>query len=401
MSPLFDPARHEPLAAAPWDEPTVRDAIRAIAADTEAALCADGTWPWHPLDLDGAPEPPHRSLYVGSAGVLWALWSLRESGFATLRRPPQEIVAGLHEAYLARPDVGAVVPSYFLGESGLLLVAFRLTGSRAAADRLAVAIAANHRNPTLEALWGAPGTLVAATHMHAWTGEPRWEALGRESAAALWEAWQPSPGLPCRWWTQDLYGRVRPLLGAGHGFAGNVHALLRAAARWDRAKLAELAARCEATLRATAVRDGAWANWPPDADATSGGKMLVQWCHGAPGIVTSLDGIAPGTRPELDALLVAGGELAWHCGPLAKGPGLCHGTAGNGYAFLKLYRRTGERAWLDRARAFAMHAIGQWKAARARHGQGRYALWTGDPGVAIYLRDCIAATADWPTLDAL
>ena len=30
-----------------------------------------------------------------------------------------------------------------------------------------------------------------------------------------------------------------------------------------------------------------------------------------------------------------------------------HGTGGNGYAFLKLYRRTGNTMWLERARAFA------------------------------------------------
>ena len=71
-------------------------------------------------------------------------------------------------------------------------------------------------------------------------------------------------------------------------------------------------------------------------------------------------------------LALAGGELTWLAGPLAKGGGLCHGTAGNGYAFLELLRRTGDELWLDRARAFAAHAIGQV--------QGRYSLWTGTSG---------------------
>jgi Lanthionine synthetase C-like protein len=56
---------------------------------------------------------------------------------------------------------------------------------------------------------------------------------------------------------------------------------------------------------------------------------------------------------------LAGGELTWHAGPLAKGSNLCHGTAGNAYAFLVLHRRSGDELWLDRARSFAMHAIGQ------------------------------------------
>ena len=64
------------------------------------------------------------------------------------------------------------------------------------------------------------------------------------------------------------------------------------------------------------------------------------------------------------------GELTWRAGPSAKGAGLCHGTAGNGYAFLTLFRRTGDERWLDRARRFAAHAIGQVAQARAIHGTG-------------------------------
>ena len=32
-------------------------------------------------------------------------------------------------------------------------------------------------------------------------------------------------------------------------------------------------------------------------------------------------------------------------------------------------------------------------------GQLRYSLWTGDPGLAIYLWDCLHAQARFPTLD--
>ncbi len=95
-----------------------------------------------------------------------------------------------------------------------------------------------------------------------------------------------------------------------------------------------------------------------------------------------------------------GVEHTWRAGPLAKGSNLCHGTAGNGYAFLSLYRRTGERLWLERARAFAMHAIGQWEAERVTHGRGRFSLWTGDPGLACFLWDCVRERDDFPTLHA-
>lgn len=36
---------------------------------------------------------------------------------------------------------------------------------------------------------------------------------------------------------------------------------------------------------------------------------------------------------------------------------------------------------------------------RARLGRGRYSLWTGDVGLAIYLADCLRGEARFPTFD--
>ena len=68
----------------------------------------------------------------------------------------------------------------------------------------------------------------------------------------------------------------------------------------------------------------------------------------------------------------------------------------NARAFLKLFQRTGDSLWLDRARAFAMHSIAQVERARGEHGRGRYTLWTGDPGAALYLADCLAGSGRVP-----
>ena len=92
-------------------------------------------------------------------------------------------------------------------------------------------------------------------------------------------------------------------------------------------------------------------------------------------------------------------EAVWAAGPLTKGANLCHGTAGNGHAFLALHRRTRDPMWLERARAFAMHAIAQAEADARRFGQLRHSLWTGDVGLALYLWDCIHGQAEFPTLD--
>lgn len=114
--------------------------------------------------------------------------------------------------------------------------------------------------------------------------------------------------------------------------------------------------------------------------------------------MASLAGVAPGNE-MLDELLREGGELTWRAGPLRKGANLCHGTAGNGYAFLELFERTGDELWLERARAFAMHAIEQVEQCSARYGRGRHSLWTGDPGTALYLHSCLTAASAFPTID--
>jgi Lanthionine synthetase C-like protein len=151
------------------------------------------------------------------------------------------------------------------------------------------------------------------------------------------------------------------------------------------------------TISRTADREGDHVNWRPQlATPSSTQKRLLQFCHGAPGFVVCLAAL-PGQ--ELDALLLAAGDTVWSAGPLTKGSNLCHGTGGNGYAFLKLHARSGDPLWLERARAFAMHGIAQTERDAARYGQGRYSLWTGDLGFAIYLWDCLRGEGQFPTLD--
>lgn len=48
-----------------------------------------------------------------------------------------------------------------------------------------------------------------------------------------------------------------------------------------------------------------------------------------------------------------------------------------------------------------MHAIGQYQQEKERYGLGRYSLWTGDLGLAIYLWHCITTEADLPSLDVM
>ena len=377
--------------------------VRSIVADFEGKLNGKMVWPTHPLDADIDSTASHKSLYLGAAGAMWAMWYLARHGAVRLGVEPVRLIEQVHDDYLHTPDTGEVVPSYYLGEVGILLILWRMTGSVAAADRLHQLIRDNIPNRTNEALWAAPGTMVGALHMLDWTGDDRWRDLFLENVEQLWDTWLPSPHADCHLWTQDLYGSVVQLLGAGHGFAGNVYPLLRGANLLPAERREALYQRCLQALRVTALTDDDGVNWPPGVGPPRPGRtaVLVQWCHGAPGIITATADLPRGWSAEMDELLLKAGATTWKAGPLAKGYGLCHGTAGNGYAFLKLHARTRDPTWLERARTFAMHAIGQRERMRQEHGVGRYSLWTGDAGLAVYLWHCLEGGGGMPGLDIL
>jgi len=199
-------------------------------------------------------------------------------------------------------------------------------------------------------------------------------------------------------WTQDLYGRHLRYLGPVHGYAGNMIALMRGWEWLTDDQRARIAGAVPRTLAANASRSELGASWHGVVADRDQPPRLCQYCHGAPGMVTAFAN-APFTSPELEDLLREGGKFVWAAGPLAKGSNLCHGTGGNGHAFLKLYRRTNDPIWLERARAFAMTAIAQYREARDQVGRGRYSLWTGDIGLAVYLWDCLTAEPQFPTID--
>ncbi len=402
---LFHPERHAALQGTPWSAAQAQAALQAIVRDAEAQRIAPAHWPVHPLDDEGSTPPSgYKSVYLGAAGVLWTLWHLQQQGAVVLQRDPCEDLAAMDAAYQAEPDDGTVIPSHYLGEVGILLVMWRLAGSATVADRLFAAVQSNIEHPSNEALWAAPGTMLAAWHLWRATGEPRWRGLVQDNIEQLWRTWLPDDAHHGPLWTQTLAGKTVQYLGAGHGYAGNVCSLLKTAELLDAPRRAVLYTRCAHTLQAWARCDAKGAvNWPTGTyqPRVDGPQMLMQWCHGAPGIVTALADFPLRRSAEVDALLLAAGQAIWQAGPLTKGPGLCHGTAGSAAALLTLYRRSGDTLWLDRARALAMHAAAQCEQARALHGQGRYSVWTGDLGLALVLWQCLQGTAGLPLLDLM
>ena len=403
---LFDPARHEPLCATPWSDAAARAAIATIVGDICRQFDPDTLWPSHPREREpGEAAVPQPMLYNGAAGVVWALQRLQEQGAATVDLDLAAIAAGLDEHsrhYIAANE--SEPASYFLGHSGVLLLQWKYQRSPAIADELLALVEGNLHNKALEALWGSPGTLVAALHMFEATHEPRWQALLRRGVDLLWQQMTPArhttqPQREVWVWVQDLYQRIFCHMGAGHGFAGNLFPVIRGARWLDPGVVAAFEARAVDALEVSAIREPGLVHWDPYFDPATTGrppKPLVQDCHGNPGIVCRL---AATRSAPLQVLLREAGELIWQAGPLTKRPGLCHGTDGNGYAFLKLHTLSGEARWLERARAFAMHALQQSDALAAQYGVRVPSLWTGDLGLALYLWACIRVDDALPTLD--
>jgi hypothetical protein len=407
---LHDPARHETLTDTPWSETAARRAITAIVADTCARFDPETLWPSHPREREEGDNPlPQPMLYNGAAGVVWALLRLREQGAARVDLDLAPVIAGLHDH--SRHWIianGSEWPSYFLGHSAVLLLQWQQGRSPPVADELFALVEGNLENKAREALWGSPGTLVAALHMlEANAGLPealRWQRLFRHGVDLLWSQMEPvrhdaHPDREVWIWKQDLYGKVSQYMGAGHGFAGNVFPVLRGARWLDDSVVEAFETRTVEALEVCAKREPGRMHWEAQFDPASMGyppRPVLQDCHGGPGIICRLGS----TRSApLRAMLVEAGELVWQAGPLVKRPGLCHGTDGNGFAFLKLHAMTGEAKWLDRARAFAMHALQQSDALAAQHGCRVPSLWTGDLGLALYLQACIVADPALPTLD--
>lgn len=115
---------------------------------------------------------------------------------------------------------------------------------------------------------------------------------------------------------------------------------------------------------------------------------LVHWCHGAPGVIYLMAKAYLVWREEkyLKSCETAA-HLIWSKGLLRKGPGICHGVAGNGYAFLLMYRLTDDDRYLKWAAAFAEFLECPQFKSEARRPDYPCSLYEGVAGTACFLAD--------------
>ena len=214
-------------------------------------------WPAEEWDSWQTPTPL-KALYVGAAGVVWALAALERRGGAQSRLDLSQVAQRVHEAWRAEPDYmrGIELPSparagLLAGEAGILTVAWQLAPDDALADTLYERVIENAENEANEIMWGSPGTMLAAHAMHEWTGDERWSEAWQESADVLLRR-REDDGL----WTIHLYGETYRGLGPAHGLVGNVLALRqrlpdakRAALERDTAAALARRGRCRGRAR--------------------------------------------------------------------------------------------------------------------------------------------------------
>jgi hypothetical protein len=400
---LYEAERHEALSSSAWNAARAHEYIERVATETELSFSREKYWPTHPLDKEQPATRVH-SIYMGTAGAIWGLDYLTRAGAIRGRTDftgvIPELIAATRSSLEARAATGVQLgyDGLLVASAGQWLVAARLEGLATTADKIGAAVDANWDNPVREYMWGSPGTAMLSLALFDETGDEVWASRFRRDVGRLWETLEACQGADCLIWEQDLYGQKATHIGAAHGFAGNMLPALRGRDLLSESEQKNWLDCIARTLRATAIYDGELVNWPQSVGKHRMGRnaLLMQHCHGAPGIVNCA---ADFPNSDIDDLLLAAGKTIWQAGPVRKGCCICHGTAGNGYAFLKLFKRTSDERWLERARRFAAHSMDQCETAARQFGEYRYSLWTGDIGLAIFLWGCINGDDRIPTQD--
>ncbi|KAG8467231.1 hypothetical protein KFE25_000547 [Diacronema lutheri] len=364
--------------------------------------------------------PLGRNVYVGLAGMAFAL----DAASRTLSDPRLASAAADLFDLGAADDHERGMPSLLCGESGALVVRALLRPIEASSDggpieRFVALSALVDRDKDFDddVLYGRAGLLIGCLVLqpHAEPGSLAAEQLSwlaSRLAQHLLERGraQASTALAAGTHPPAASGHVEPpllyrwhgahYLGAAHGLLGVVHALvcwLRSARASPSTATPQLGALATQVIDATVetldwllTQLDALGNLPARVDERAARRHepseLVAWCHGAPGaaIVFAFAARELGVE-RFGAAAVRFGELSFERGVLRKGPGLCHGLGGNGFAMLALLRLTRDPIWLVRACQFAQ-AIGSASVrAASRTPDHPYSLFEGEAGAIAFL----------------
>lgn len=289
---LFETERHLPIGKSRWSAAAAEDALRSVLRGAIRDYSKDFLWQ-SAADIESGGAL-RTTIYRGGMGVLWALDKLAAYIDDALPFDMHTLADQLYErffeieakAFAEYTVDGQKVPSHWLGESGMLLVMSKLQPSTTKANwqKLLPIVRGNMKNPTMEPLWGGTGSIICALFKLEQEDSPEWRDVLVEHCQFMKDAIIRDNPQNCPIWIQDLYGQKRTLLGAGHGFVGNMYPFIRGG-RFLPKNLANWALNdaVECVIKSALV-EGECCNWAPSLVPTEGAstKMLMQWCHGRP-----------------------------------------------------------------------------------------------------------------------
>lgn len=380
-----------------------------------------------------APTPRNfdGGLYTGYLGIAWACFTvLRKSGVEISPDAQQFLLAQSHDLIAAALAHAESVTkqsnnkedrlSMLLGESGVWMTAAMLyhfsldTKARDRYMKKYADLAPEFKTSQLfpqgsdEFFIGRAGYLAGIAVLRSWTGQSVLpdkdifdicHAIVESGKQYSRNHYSPCPLMYAYYHTEYL--------GAGHGLAGILFALMLfpdyLKANPDSEQLVRSALAY--MLQITPVDTG---NLPSAMDEVSGqhrrpsSDILVHWCHGATGaVLVYARAFVLWKDPRYLLACRQCADVIWKRGLLKKGPGICHGVAGSAYAFLVLYRLTGEVFYLHRASMFAEFMQSD-TFKHARRPDCPYSLFEGLAGTACFYADLANPShAAFPLMDPL
>jgi serine/threonine-protein kinase len=381
----------------PSNRPSVqgRSSVHIFLDDLIDALSTPGSFRGKRLDA------PTASFQNGAAGIAYTLLRIARArddeqilAIADLwsNRAVQDVLSSSRQAFysdsleLTPQSIGAA--SLYHGASGVYCVDALVAHSRG--DTIALQRAVNAfiaasdvdssqtdvANGWAGSLLGCSFLLDAQSALAA-EGEESLRRLGGSLMARIWCELIRSPAL--------LKSPIQMPLGAAHGWAGWLYAILR----WCESSGVEVPDGMDrrlGELAALATPIGSGLRWPVAIGPQRRGSSLwSSWCNGAAGFVHLWTSAARHYGEQLYSDMATGAAWASYQAPFASAD-LCCGLAGRAYALLNVGKHTGDPRWVERARELADRA-----AARIRTGLPlQNSLYKGDVGIGLLISDFTA-----------
>jgi serine/threonine-protein kinase len=360
------------------------------------------------LVYSGLSTPPKASLTFGAAGIAYALYRIscgrQDAALLSLadvwcRRAVSEPDNGASyynsDIEITPETVGSISPYHTL--SGIHAVQALISHAMCDVNSQVAALEGflkMSQKPcdNLDLALGRSGTLLVTSLLLDTMGDreilkpaPLVE-FGNHTMESVWREIDKQP--PLREGTSIAY------LGIAHGWAG----ILYAALIWHSSSDAQLPPHLEERLQQLmeyAEPAGRGVRWPwvlPQGRRGGAANYMHGWCNGSAGHIFLWT--AAHRVFHDDAYLRLAERAAWHAWESTDSiSNLCCGLAGQAYGLLNLYKQTGERVWLDRARELASRAAVWDTNSYTALKMAPESLYKGEMGVAVLAAELSAPEA--------